>query len=294
MILLLLACQEPAEQTALLDHYVLPDTVAYPESVAFHEEERAFFLGSLETGSVFRLDADGTLSTVFTPEAGWMTLGVKVAPGGQVAACAVADAGLPEARAELWVFDLPATEPVRVPLSGAPANCNDLAFDGELVYLTDREAGVIHRTTLAGPAEVWFTHPTLEPELIGMNGIVIADDALLVSKYMPATLLRIPLAAPESLTTVSVPDGTFGAVPDGPDGFAWDGADLIVAANRVVARLSSTDGWASATATTVTPEVAVAAVTVAEGQVYGLKGEVVPWVLGTEAELPFELVVLED
>jgi sugar lactone lactonase YvrE len=292
MIWLLLACQEPP--APLLDRYVLPDSVGHPESVAFHAEERAFFLGSLVTGAVFRLDASGDLSTLFTPEAGWMTLGVKVAPGGEVAVCAVADAGLPEARAELWVFDLSTPEPVRVPLLGVPANCNDLAFEGDSVYLTDREAGVIHRTSLAGPAEVWFTHPALEPELIGMNGIVVTDGALLVSKYMPATLLRIPLDDPDALTTLAVPDGTFGAVPDGPDGFAWDGEDLLIAANRVVARLSSTDGWRSAEAVTVTPEAAVAAATLAEGRAYGLKGEVVPWVLGAEPALPFELFVLGE
>jgi hypothetical protein len=39
--------------------------------------------------------------------------------------------------------------------------------------------------------------------------------------------------------------------------------------------------------------VGIAAVTVAEDQVYGLKGEVVPWVLGLEPELPFQILRFE-
>jgi hypothetical protein len=70
---------------------------------------------------------------------------------------------------------------------------------------------------------------------------------------------------------------------------AWLGEELIVAANSKVFRLNSEDSWQSATSTALSPAEPVASVTVAEGKVYGLKGEVVPWVLGQEVELPFAI-----
>ncbi len=278
--------------------YILPDAAAYPESVAFQPDERAFYLGSLEGGAVNRLDADGTFAPYFTPEPGWMTLGVKVNPDtGHVWVCAIADQGTDQVRSELWVFDTIVGTQATLPLGdgAGPINCNDLAFDGQDAYVTDRESGKILVASIAdGSGQVWLEDDLLAPQLIGQNGIVTTPDRkLLVMKYAPAKLLRVSIDDPTDLSEVTIGGDALPNLPNGFDGATWDGDTLVIAANAALVELTSTDGWATATAVVSTPAAPIAAVTMAEGERYGLKGEVVPWVLGLEVSLPFELFRLE-
>ena len=297
----LLGCADKADDTAggdaLLDVYTLSDDDQFPEGVAFHAGERAFFLSSLTTGAVTRLDADGAESTLYTPGAGWMSLGMKL-DGDTLAVCAVYGYGQEDTTGAIWAFDATTGAVIAdVDLSAAfaGANCNDVAFDGGYVYVTDRENPNLYRVDLAaGSAELWLTDPALEPGIIGMNGIVVTPGGeLLVGKYSPAELLRVPLADPSALALVALSGDEVGSLPDGFDGIAWDGDALVIAGNSELYRLTSGDDWGSAAVSAVAPGAAIAAVTVAEGRVYGLKGEVVPFVLGTDIDLPFELRAIE-
>jgi len=275
--------------------YQLPDDAGFPEGIAYRTPDRSFYMGSLEHGSLQRLTAGGELSRVFVPEDGWTSLGVKVHPDtGDVLACAVRDPSTPAATSELWVHRPDDGSTERIPLQGDPSNCNDLAIDGDVVYLTDREAPNVHRVDLArGSAELWLSDDELTPQIIGNNGLTLTEDgeALLLTQFAPPRLLRVPLDG-GSVTEVSLGGDSLGFLPNGADGMAWVDGHLIIAAHAAVARVASLDGWQTATVWADDTPVDIVAVTDGEGALYGLNGEVIPFVLGGDAELPFEVVEL--
>lgn len=299
-LLSLLACTDKGgDDTAapLADVYTLSSQDQFPEGVAFHPGQRAFFMGSLTHGAITRLEADGTESVVLTPEAGWWTLGLKVA-GDTLWACAVFRYGEEDTTSALWGLDVASgARVVDVDLGAAlaGANCNDVAIHDGFVYLTDREHAALYRVPEGGgEPTLWRQDAALEPGLIGSNGVVVTPggDALLVGKYAPPELLRVPLDTAAPVIPVALSGADVGSLPDGFDGITWFGDDLAIAGNRNALRLTSDDDWASATVATMDAGAAIAAVTEAEGRLYGLKGEVVPFVLGTEVDLPFELRVV--
>lgn len=296
----LLACVaagDSGEGDGLQDVYTLADDAQYPEGMAFHAGERAFFLGSLTTGSVTRLDADGSESTLFTPDPGWMSLGMTL-DGDVLAVCAVYAYGEPDTTGAIWAFDVTTgaqTASVDLGAAFAGANCNDAVFHGGALYVTDRENPNLYRVDLGSEsAALWLTDPLLEPGYIGMNGVVVTPAGdLLVGKYGPAELLRVPLDAPTSLQAVALTGDAVGSLPNGFDGIVWQDDTLVIAGNAELYRVRSDDDWRTGQVTTTTPGVRHAAVTLAEGRLYGLKGEVVPYVLGTDVDLPFEVRALE-
>ena len=288
------SARTPAEP--LFEQVDLPDEVGFPEGLAFHASTRAFYIGSLEHGALQRVEADGSVSRVFEPEAGWASLGIKVHPDtGEVLVCAVKAPSTPSATSELWIHDPASGGTERVPLEGAPSNCNDLVAVGDVVYLTDREAAQIHRVDLATMSSaIWLEHPELEPGLIGNNGLELTEsgDALLLGQFAPARILRVALDGSDVVPIALSGDG-FGALPNGADGMAWVNGSLVVAAHGSIVRLESDDGWASAVGFAAPTPVDIVAVTEAEGALYGLNGEIIPYVLGLPADLPFELLALD-
>lgn len=299
-LLALLACvgpQDSGDADGLQDVYTLADHAQYPEGMAFHAGERAFFLGSLTTGAVTRLDADGSESTLFTPESGWMSLGMTL-DGDVLAVCAVYAYGEPDTTGAIWAFDVTTgaqTASVDLGAAFAGANCNDAAFHDGALYVTDRENPNLYRVDLgAESAELWLSDPLLEPGYIGMNGVVVTPGGdLLVGKYGPAALLRVPLDAPTALEVVTLTGDAVGSLPNGFDGIVWQDDTLVIAGNAELYRIQSDDDWRTGQVTTTVPDVRHAAVAMAEGRLYGLKGEVVPYVLGTDVDLPFEVRALD-
>lgn len=288
------AAASPAD-APLASEYVLDGDDLFPEGIAWSDAEGAFFVGSLTQGSIVRIDTDGTQTEVFRPASGtWMTLGMKIDPTtGDLVVCAIEDYGTDAPQSELQRFAVAdGTLLDTVPLA-AGAVCNDVAIRADgTVYLTEREGPRLWQVPPGGSAEVLVEDPRLEPDVIGMNGIVLPDDdTLLVGKYAPAMLLRISLADPTDIVEVPVSGDGLGSLPDGADGMILDGGTLLVAANSTWFSVDTTDAWTTATSTAHTPAHAIAAVTVAEGRRFGLKGEVVPYVIGLEVSLPF--IILE-
>jgi sugar lactone lactonase YvrE len=277
--------------------YTLEGDTLFPEGIAWSDSERAFFVGSLTEGSIVRVDPDGTQTTVFQPDSGvWMTLGMKVDEGaGELLVCAVEDYGTETPQSVLQRFAV-ADGGLLEQVELAPgAVCNDVAVaaDGR-VWITEREGPRLWTVAPgSSTAEVFAEGALLEPEVIGCNGVVVVDEnTVLVGKYAPGRILRFDPADPGSLEEVAVGGDGLGSLPDGADGMFLDGDTLLVAANGTWFTVESSDGWASATTTAHTPPAAIAAVTVAEGRRFGLKGEVVPFVLGTAVSLPFEILEL--
>lgn len=277
--------------------YTLEGDTLFPEGIAWSDSERAFFVGSLTEGSIVRVDPDATQTTVFQPDSGvWMTLGMKVDEGaGELLVCAVEDYGTEAPQSVLQRFAV-ADGSLLEQVELAPgAVCNDVAVaaDGR-VWITEREGPRLWTVAPGGStAEVFAEGALLEPEVIGCNGVVVVDEnTVLVGKYAPGRILRFDPADPGSLEEVAVGGDGLGSLPDGADGMFLDGDTLLVAANGTWFTVESSDGWATATTTAHTPPAAIAAVTVAEGRRFGLKGEVVPFVLGTAVSLPFEILEL--
>jgi hypothetical protein len=286
----------PAPAEPLPDSLSLPDGLGTPEGVGFYEPSRHFYVGSIAHGTVSSVAPSGEVTTVVVPEEeGWSTLGVTV-EGDDVLVCAVQHASTAEARSQLWVHHVPTGLTERIDLQGQPADCNDLAWVDGSVYLTDREAPVVHRVDLdAGTSEVWLTHDELQPQLIGNNGLRYDPDhdVFLLGQYAPARLLRIPLSQPDDVQPVELDDALAGFLPDGADGITWHGTRLAVATHGSVALLDSDDGWLSARVEHRPTEVSIEAVVQAEGRLYGLHGAVAAYVLGSDAELPYQLIAID-
>lgn len=284
-----------ADEVELLEVYDLADEVGFPEGLAWHPGVQAFFIGSIEHGGLTRVDPDGAEHPIETVEEdGWMSLGVR-AHEAEVLVCAVRGAGTDTSRSELWRVDVESEAVVRVPLQTSPADCNDLVVVDGSAYLTDRESGRIHRVDLAtNTSEIWLESEALKPGLIGNNGIVVTEGgALVVGQYSPARLVRVPLDAPEEAEAVELSGDSLGTLPNGPDGVVWHGDDLVFVANDVLATVSSSDDFRSADVRSDDAPVGLAAITEAQGQLFGLKGEVVPFVLGTTVDLPFQILAVE-
>ena len=284
-----------SDDVTLLDVYDLSNDVGFPEGLAWHPEAQAFFIGSIEHGGLTRVEPDGAEHAITAvQEEGWMSLGVR-AHADEVLVCAVKGAGTESSRSELWRLDVGSEAVVRVPLQTSPADCNDLVVVGAFAYLTDRESGRIHRVDLnTNTSEIWLESETLKPGLIGNNGIVATQGgALVVGQYSPARLVRVPLDTPEQAAEVVLSGDSLGTLPNGPDGVTWSGADLVFVANDVIATVSSTDDFATADVRSDDTPVGLAAITSAQGQLFGLKGEVVPFVLGSTVDLPFQILAVE-
>jgi sugar lactone lactonase YvrE len=277
--------------------YILEGDDLFPEGLAWSDSERAFFTGSLTQGTIVRVDPDGTQTEVFRPDSGtWMSLGMKVDESrGELLVCSVRDYGSDSAQSVFQRFSV-ADGSLMEQLELTPgAVCNDVAFaeDGT-AWLTEREGPRLWQGPAGGGSvDVLVEDPLLEPDFIGCNGIVLPDqNTLLVGKYAAATLLRISRDNPTDIHEVTLSGDSLGTLPDGADGMFLDGNTLLIAGNSQWLTVESTDGWTTATATAHTPASAIAAITVAEGRRFGLKVEVVPFVVGLEVSLPFEILEL--
>ncbi len=281
----------------LADRYELTGDTLFPEGLAWSTSQSAFYLGSLTAGSIVRLDPDGTQTELYRPASGtWMTLGMKVDEGtDSLLVCAIENYGTDAPQSVLQVFGLADGSLRRsVPLDPG-AVCNDVVSVQGRVLITEREGGRIWRVDPDDTAaQVHLEDPMLDPEIIGLNGIVApSPDFVVVGKYAPGRLLRVDVGDAPTVREITVSGDGLGSLPDGPDGIAMVHGDLVIAANETVFTVSSDDDWQTATSRAHVPPEAVAAVTLAGDRVFGLKGEVVPYVLGAEVSLPFAVVALD-
>ncbi len=277
---------------ALLDDYVLEGDDMYPEGVAFDPTQRAFFVGSLTDSGITRVDADGTQS-------------VFVASGPSM----LASAGMKvdDAARRLWVCGSDDAEASHIYVYGLDdaalveafevSGCNDLALDASgVAYVTDPAASSIHRVAVGGDNSVWATDPAFDPELmdLGLNGIAVTPDgtAVIVTKFIAKTLLRVAMDDPTSIVEVELGGESFagGSLVAGPDGIVFDGDLLYVVFDDVVAEVTFGADWTTGDVRILTPPYAgLSTGTIAEGEVYVVKSEVTAFALGSAPDLPFRI-----
>lgn len=285
--------------------YVSARDDLHPEGAAFDEVSAAFFTGSLARGDVTRIDVDGSESSFFggSPSRGRATLGLAVdSASRRLWVCVLADPASKAGR--VWVLDLDSAALVReVDLARAVegASCNDLTVDAAgTAYVTDRERAAIYRIAPDGDPVLWCNHALLTPGTVGLNGIAITPDGatMLVTHYKPATLLRIRMSDPTDVTAVDVGGDPFwrrAHLVSGADGIRLVDDRLYVAFDRRIFRVSSDDGWRTATAHAARGSVGrgVTAVVAARGGLFAANGQTARFLLGLRPRLPFQLVFID-
>ena len=234
----------PAQPAALVAR-PLPQTIEYPEGIAWDSASGVYYVASAADGAIVRVTMADNTATL-------------VAPGGRPGSPAAADfpialgARLDEA-GRLWVAggvggDVRVVDPrtgttvKRLTRQGGPPSLlNDLAFAGGSAYVTDSSRPVIWRASQTdqeiGDLEPWLELDALIPYADGpnLNGIVAtADGSTLIAVQMNTGLLwRIDIAT----RTASQID-LRGALLRGGDGLVLDDHRLyatIQDTNEIVA-----------------------------------------------------------
>jgi sugar lactone lactonase YvrE len=213
------------------DGFSLPGIDVYPEGIAV-DEDGNFFVGSLGTGSIYRVSlADGSLTTPFDTADLVGVVGLTVHESG-LWACH-SNPTVPDV-AQVIGFDLengeelvrhnfPSTDATLTDGSGF---CNDLAFDADgNLYATDsfgdsaeNAAGTRASRLIRVPAddlmtansaETWLEDPGFEvpDDAFGLNGIAAADGTLYVARAAGGLIYEVPIetdgspGAPAAITT---------------------------------------------------------------------------------------------
>ena len=295
---------DPGTDHPLLDAYDLEGDDLYPEGIAWDPETRSFYVGSLERGTVTRVDADGSQSLLGeAANDGWSTLGMKVDPAARrLLACATS----PEAdgAGQIWIYDLDGcglVEQVELSVAAEAARCNDLALapDGAAL-VTDPGQGNVYRVVPGEAPTIWAQDPLLDSEgplPLGLNGIAVTpDDAYVIAVNLVAQrLVRIELADPASVIELAL---TGDPLPQGGDGLVFGADDVLyVMRNTEVLRVALADAYTTGDVTTLTVPAlpsGITTATVAEGEVYLTEGSAVALTFAQPPELPFQIVRLSD
>lgn len=287
-----------------LDRY--PLEARFPEGGTYDPVEGAFYVGSLDDGSVHRVDRATGAETVFFEETApgtWWTLGMDVdVARRRLLVCAMDDqrevtSEDPPYLGYVWEFDLgTGTRTAVYDLSDAAvrATCTDVTStsDGTL-YVTDREHPNVYRIA-DGRVELFATDDLLAGGVVGLNAIVPtpSEDALLAIVYLRSRLVRIDLAT-RAVSDVVI-DGDFSDLTpalSGADGMAMlpDGRLLVAFTSQLNTLVATTADWRAASSSTVDVAEGMTDVIVAEGVPYLLNGQSVRFALGQDPD-PFELV----
>lgn len=294
---------DPGTDLPLRESYELTGDDLYPEGIAWDVQTRSFYVGSLEHGTVTRVDADGSQSLLAEPaNAGSATVGMKVdSAARRLFACAMSiDL---DGTGEVWIYDLDGcglVEQVDLTLAADGARCNDLVLapDGAAL-VTDPGQGHVYRVAAGQAPEIWATDPLLDPEgplPFGLNGIAVTPDgAFVVAVNLTAQrLVRIDLADPTSVVEIAL---TGDPLPQGGDGLVFrDGEDVLyVMRDTEVLRVALTDDYTAGDVTTLalpTLPSGITTATVAEGEVYVTEGSAVARTFDQAPDLPFQIVRL--
>lgn len=231
----------------------------YPEGIAYDPASDVFFVSSVKTGTIGKVNDRGQYSVFYQDSALKSSFGMKV----------------DSARHKLWVctgdpnyshYSDPATykKLIRVisldtrtgakkddiDLSGLYNGnhfANDIALDDKgNLYITDSYSPVVYKIDANGKAGVFAQSDWFDAVDIGLNGIAWHPGGyLIVAHNSDGQLYKIDISDPRRITRIK--QKTF--FP-GADGLLWDReGNLVLVQNKgvnKVFRLSSADNWQSA------------------------------------------------
>jgi sugar lactone lactonase YvrE len=299
LVFILAACSDtsdstpPAPAAPLLERYILSSEDSVPEGVAFDPVDRAFYATSLQGGSITRVAADGSESLFRAADNRASLLGAKVdADARRLWVCAQAVDGMDN---RVWVFDLETSERVQEYLLGALAtdgNCNDLVLDMVgAAYVTDPSNPYIYKLDSATESgSVFATDPlfaAIPGQILGLNGITFnADrDALVVAKLLTGQLLWVSFPEPDTIRAIDLG----GEVLPAPDGLVQLDGDIYSVSNDSVTRTRLDDEETTGQVRVTEQISGLSTATLAEGDIYVIKSEVLNFVAGATLDTPFEI-----
>lgn len=257
------AGSEPAAAAEVLqDTLHIPVPGLHPEGVEWDGEQGRFLVSSVTTGTVTAVMADGTRQPFVEDPEITASIGIHVddvnrrllVANSMVGA--IMDPSNP-GQAKLGIYDLATGERIDMVDLGALrpegrhfANDMTSAPDGT-IYLTDSLSPLIYRVSPDGEASVLVEDERLTGERVGLNGIEWHPDGYLLAAIMGrSALVKVPLAAPEELVEVQLPepisgDGLF-LEPDGTLVVVGSTTGADGESRSEVLWLRSEDGWNSA------------------------------------------------
>jgi len=233
-----------------------------PEGIEYDSVRARFLTGSLAEGTIFQLHPDGRVTPVITDPDLTSSVGIEVDEARDRLLVANSNSaafqGTGAGQSMLGVYDLGTGQ--RLAMVDLAASIPDLPADAPLfandvtvandgaIYVTDMMQNIIFRVGNDYTASIF--HRFAPADGLGLNGIEYhPGDYLIVTGG--STLYKVPIADPDAITVVSVPERI-----EGQDGLVWmsSGALAITSnsENRIVA-LSSDDDWATARIAGVAP-----------------------------------------
>lgn len=234
-------------------------TNKYPEGVAYNGKDNNFFISSIKTGTIGKVDMDGNYTPFFADNTFKSTYGMKVDSMHNLLWVCVSDANYsqnstPETykkMARLIAIDLLSEKKVKdIDLSNLIDGkhfANDLAFDNNgNVYVTDSYSPVIYKIDKNDKATVFAINELFKGKDLGLNGIAYHPDGyLIVGNTSTGAIIKVNVAKPNEVSVIKTKD-----LFPGADGvFFNDKKELILIENKGVDKIfniASNDGWKSA------------------------------------------------
>ena len=297
LLTIVIACSDSNDSqsapTPLPDIYTLSSDDSVPEGVTFDPQTRLFYATSLQGGSIVRLDAEGRESIFRAADNRAELVGAKIdTDRRRLWVCAQEVDGKDN---RVWVFNLNSAEvELEFLLSALTTNgsCNDLTLSkAGVAYVTDPANPYLYRLDPeTGTGAVLATDPLFNDVTgagLGLNGIALTADesALIVGKFLPASLFRVSLPDADSIEPVILSGDT---LPP-PDGLAFLNGDLFTVSGDNINRVRLNADFSAGNVVTVGQRSGLSTATVAESQLYVIKSDVFHFFLKEPLDTPFEI-----
>lgn len=239
---------------------------SYPEGVAYNQRDGMFYVSGVYNASVARLSPGGAYTIILQDSTLKSTYGMKVDPSTNKLWVCAGDPNYSKYKSEgtyrrmirVIAIDLNTgrkTDDIDLTnITPGDHFANDIVFDGRSnAYITDSYSPNIYKIDANGNASLFVTHPLLYGGEIGLNGIAYHPQGYLITANSgTGSLLKVNVNNPADISTVSI-DRFF----PGADGLWLHDANTISlvqnqGTNKVF-RIATTDNWASAKVTGMTP-----------------------------------------
>jgi sugar lactone lactonase YvrE len=231
----------------------------YPEGIAFDPAGQVYYVSSMRTGTIGRVDLNGKYSVFFSEEGLKSSYGLKVHPDGKQLLACISDANYskftsPDTRKKmirLISIDLTTGKKIHdidlASLVPGKHFGNDMTFDKDgNIYMTDSYANVIYKINSDWKPSVFAKHKMFETQGFGLNGIVTHKDGfLLVANSNTGRIYKVDLADPSKVSKVGIEQYFLGA-----DGMILNDDNTLTVVvnggNDKIYQLKTKDNWVTA------------------------------------------------
>lgn len=239
----------------------------YPEGTAFSKKQNVFFISSINTGQIGKLDLNGNYTTFTSDPDLIATVGILADDKSNTLFVTNVDNGAavktsPQTAyklSELIAYDLRSGKrKFKVDLGklnpAHPNFINDLTLDNNgNLYITNSFSPIIFKIDKEHHASIFAQHADWTGESFNLNGIVFHPDGyLIVAQSNKGLLYKIDIKDPTNIKTIKVDE------LKGADGLILNGKnELVVVSNAssTIFQVKSDNNWTSAGITNSTKSV---------------------------------------